>query len=69
MQSHDRDETRSWAASAVIMEIATVFTVTMRILGMDPFTQLFDVFIVYMPTIVLVNSILLDWAKSSRTGA
>jgi hypothetical protein len=45
------------------MEVATAFTVTMRILGVDPFTTLFDVFMVYVPTIVLVNSILYDWVK------
>ncbi|HYY91054.1 MAG TPA: hypothetical protein VE955_03625, partial [Candidatus Dormibacteraeota bacterium] len=61
MQAHDKDETRSWVASALIMEVATAFTVTMRILGVDPFTTLFDVFMVYVPTIVLVNSILYDW--------
>jgi hypothetical protein len=65
LPAHDTDETRSWAAAAIIMEIATAFTVTMRILGMDPFTTLFDVFIIYVPTIVLVNSILFDWAKRS----
>lgn len=37
------------------MVIATAATLTSRLLGIDPFTWIFDVLIVYTPTIVLVG--------------
>ncbi|HEX9196273.1 MAG TPA: hypothetical protein VF906_00625 [Candidatus Bathyarchaeia archaeon] len=56
MEDVDRDETLSWRAATVVMAFATLFTVATRLLSMDPFTIVFDIFIVYIPTNVLVGS-------------
>ena len=58
MQSSDQDETLSWQAAAVIMIVVTLAALVSRILGSDPFTEIFDLFIVYLPTAVLVGGIL-----------
>ncbi len=58
MEPVNRDETLSWRAATVIMTFATLFTVTTRLLDVDPFTIVFDIFIVYIPTTVLFGSLL-----------
>jgi hypothetical protein len=55
LQAPERDEILSWRAAATIMVIATILTVTTRLLGLDPFTDVFDIFIVYLPTLILVG--------------
>jgi TRAP-type C4-dicarboxylate transport system permease small subunit len=63
MEVEDRDEVLSWRASTVIMVLAASATLASRLLGTDPFTWIFDVLIVYIPTIVLVGVALLMMTK------
>ena len=58
LQPADRDENLSWLAATVIMVVATVVAITSRLLSIDPFTEVFDLFIVYLPTAVLVGGVL-----------
>ncbi len=55
MEHTNGDESLSWSVATIIMIVAMLFTVTTRVLGFDPFTQVFDLFIVYLPTAVLVG--------------
>ena len=59
MEAGERDEVLSWRAATIIMVLAATVTLTSRILGTDPFTWIFDLLIVYTPTIVLVGVALL----------
>ena len=63
MESGDRDEVLSWRASTVIMAFAASATVASRLLGIDPFTWIFDLLIVYVPTLVLIGVALLMMTK------
>lgn len=63
MEADDRDEVLSWRASTAIMVIAAGVTLASRLLGVDPFTWIFDLLIVYIPTIVLVGVALLMMTK------
>ena len=45
------------------MVVAATATLASRILGIDPFTWIFDVLIVYVPTLVLVGVALLMMTK------
>lgn len=63
MEPGDRDEAVSWRASTVIMVVAASATLASRLLGTDPFTWIFDVLIVYVPTLVLVGVALLMMTK------
>ena len=63
MESGDRDEVLSWRASTVIMVLAASATLASRLVGLDPFTWIFDLLIVYIPTMVLVGVALLMMTK------
>ena len=63
MEEGDRDEVLSWRASTIIMVLATFATLASRLLNIDPFTWIFDLLIVYIPTIVLVGVALLMVTK------
>jgi hypothetical protein len=52
----DKDETFSWKAATVIMLLFSLFALTMTLLGMNPFTLLFNVALVYLPTVILLGS-------------
>ena len=58
MQPADRGENFSWLAATIIMIVAMLVAITSRLLSVDPFTQVFDLFIVYLPTAVLVGGVL-----------
>jgi hypothetical protein len=45
------------------MSIVTVGTIILRILGLNPFTDIFDAFIVYLPTAILVGGVLVQRMK------
>lgn len=66
MQSGDRDEPVSWLAAFIVMAGATLFTIASRILGFDPFTMVFDVFIVYLPTVVLLIGVFLQSRRQKK---
>jgi hypothetical protein len=66
LHHRDGDETLSWNAATIIMALATLFTATTRIFGTDPFTEVFDVFIVYLPTSVLVAVSALQKLRSKQ---
>lgn len=71
METGERDENISWRAAAVIMGLATIFTLSTRLLGIDPFTLVFDLFIIYLPTSILLGAIVfrrLREPRTSRTG-
>ena len=57
MQSADRDENLAWLAATLIMIVVTLTAITSRLLSIDPFTEVFDLFIVYLPTTVLVGGV------------
>jgi len=61
----DREETFSWKAATVIMLLLSLFALTMTLLGMNPFTLLFNVALVYLPTVILVGSTLFKRTKQS----
>ena len=65
MEPVDKDETFSWKAATVIMLLFSLFAVTMTLLGMNPFTLLFNVALVYLPTVILLGSILFARTKRS----
>jgi hypothetical protein len=59
LDSADKDERLALRAATIIMVLVTAVTVMARILFMGPFTDLFDLFIVYLPTAVLLGSLVL----------
>jgi len=61
----DKDETFSWKAATIIMLLFSLFALTMTLLGMNPFTLLFNVALVYLPTVILLGSILFGRTKRS----
>jgi len=61
----DKDETFSWKAATIIMLLFSLFALTMTLLGMNPFTLLFNVALVYLPTVILLSSILFGRTKRS----
>ncbi len=65
MEPVDKDETLSWKAATVIMLLFSLFALTMTLLGMNPFTLLFNVALVYLPTVILLGSILFGRTKRS----
>ena len=52
----DRDEGFSWNAATVIMLLYCLFALTMTLLALNPFTLLFNVALVYLPTVILLGS-------------
>ncbi len=65
MEPVDKDETFSWKAATVIMLLFSLFALTMTLLGMNPFTLLFNAALVYLPTVILLGSILFARTKRS----
>ncbi len=65
MEPVDKDETFSWKAATIIMLLFSLFALTMTLLGMNPFTLLFNVALVYLPTVILLGSILFGRTKRS----
>jgi len=61
----DKDETFSWKAATIIMLLFSLFALTMTLLGMNPFTLLFNAALVYLPTVILLGSILFARTKRS----
>jgi hypothetical protein len=61
----DRDEAFSWNAATVIMLLFSLFALTMTLLGINPFTLLFNVALVYLPTAILLGSTLFKRTKRS----
>jgi hypothetical protein len=56
----DRDETFSWNAATIIMLLFSLFALTMTLLAMNPFTLLFNVSLVYLPTVILLGSAIIE---------
>jgi len=56
----DTDETFSWKAATVIMLLFSLFALTMSLLAMNPFTLLFNVALVYFPTVILLGSAIFE---------
>jgi hypothetical protein len=69
LQTENRDEAISWRVATTIMSLVTVGTIILRILGLDPFTDIFDAFIVYLPTAILVGGVLVQRMKGSSENA
>jgi hypothetical protein len=61
----DKDDVFSWTAGTVIMVLFSVLALITTVLGMDPFSLLFNVALVYLPTVILVGSTLFDRSKRS----
>jgi hypothetical protein len=59
----DKDETFSWNAATIIMLLFSLFALTMTLLAMNPFTLLFNVSLVYLPTVILLGSEIIERNK------
>jgi len=59
----DKDEKFSWNAATVIMLLFSLFALTMTLFAMNPFTLLFNVALVYLPTVILLGSAILERNK------
>jgi hypothetical protein len=59
----DKDETFSWNAATIIMLLFSLFALTMTLLAMNPFTLLFNVSLVYLPTVILLGSAIIERNK------
>jgi hypothetical protein len=59
----DRDEAFSWKAATIIMLLFSLLAVTMTLLGMNPFTLLFNIALVYIPTVILLGSTVIERTK------
>jgi hypothetical protein len=59
----DKDETFSWKVATVIMVLFSFLALMTTLLGTDPFSLLFNVALVYLPTVILVGSTLFDRSK------
>jgi hypothetical protein len=57
LQNSLGDETLAWRAATVVMMFVTALTVALKLLGLGPFTDVFDLFIVYLPTAILMGRI------------
>ena len=66
LEGDSRDEFISWAAAFSIMAVVTGLTVASRLLGVDPFTQVFDLFIVYLPSAVLFVGTLMQMLRRTQ---
>ena len=63
MEPVDKDETFSWNAATIIMLLFSLFALTMTLLAMNPFTLLFNVALVYLPTVILLGSAIIERNK------
>jgi hypothetical protein len=59
----DKDEKFSWNVATVIMLLFSLFALTMTLMAMNPFTLLFNVALVYLPTVILLGSAILERNK------
>jgi len=59
----DKDETFSWNAATIIMLLFSLIALTMTLLAMNPFTLLFNIALVYLPTVILLGSAILGRNK------
>jgi hypothetical protein len=59
----DKDEKFSWNAATVIMLLFSLFALTMTLVAMNPFTLLFNVALVYLPTVILLGSAIIERNK------
>jgi hypothetical protein len=59
----DKDEKFSWNVATVIMLLFSLFALTMTLMAMNPFTLLFNVALVYLPTVILLSSAILERNK------
>jgi len=64
LDSEDQVERVALRGATIIMVFFTAVTVMARILFTGPFTDLFDLFIVYLPTAVLLGSIFRSGQKN-----
>ena len=65
MEPVDKDETFSWNAATVVMLLLSLFALTMTLLAMNPFTLLFNVALVYLPTVILLGSAIFERTRRS----
>jgi hypothetical protein len=66
LDSEYKDERLALRSATIIMVLVTAVTIIARILFMGPFTDLFDLFIAYLPTAVLLGSIFRRDRKAAR---
>jgi hypothetical protein len=59
----DKDEAFSWKVATVMMVLFSFLALITTLLGTDPFSLLFNVALVYVPTVILVGSTLFDRSK------
>jgi hypothetical protein len=59
----DKDDAFSWQAATVIMLLFSLLALTTGLLALNPFSILFNVALVYVPTLVLVGSTVFERNK------
>jgi len=59
----DKDDAFSWKAATIIMLLFSLLALTMTLLGMNPFSLLFNVALVYLPTVILLGSTVFERTK------
>lgn len=65
MESADKDETFSWKVATIIMALFSLLALTGTFLGINPFSLLFNVALVYLPAIILLGSALFGRTKKA----
>jgi hypothetical protein len=63
LEPTDIDDVFSWQAATVIMLLFSLLALTTELLGLNPFSILFNVALVYVPTLVLVGSTVFERNK------
>ena len=60
MEPREKDEVLSWRAATAIMILVSLVTLATSLLGLDPFSWVFDALIVYVPTLVLFGALMVS---------
>ena len=65
MEPVDKDDAFSWKAATVILLLFSLVALTTTLLGANPFSLLFNVALVYLPSAILLGSTIFDRSKQS----
>jgi hypothetical protein len=63
LEPADKDDVFSWQTATVIMLLFSLLALTTMLLGLNPFSILFNVALVYVPTLVLLGSTVFERSK------
>jgi hypothetical protein len=63
LEPTDKDDVLSWQVATVIMLLFSLLALTTMLLGLNPFSIVFNVALVYVPTLVLLGSTVFERNK------